>query len=105
MCHAREFLQIHRRVNPDIAEWVEVLDRHVEFFGKKLRRVRHNGRAACQKKSLRGCPAHLATVKLHRLVDLNVQFRHELPGDFGNSRLIWTLWFLIRATKADEPLA
>ena len=46
---ARKLFQIHRRINLHVAERIEILDRHIQFFRKKLRRVRHDGRAAGQK--------------------------------------------------------
>ena len=104
MRHARQLFQVHRRINLHVAERIEVFDRHVQLFREKLRRVRHDGRAAGQKESLRRRPALLAAIKLDRLVDLNVQLGHELPRDLGNGRLIRILRLFIRAAQADETL-
>ena len=104
MRHARQLFQVHRRINLHIAERIEIFDRHVQFFGKKLRRVRHDGRAAGQKQPLRRRTALLAAIKLHRLVDLDVQLGHELPRDFGNGRLVRIFRLFIRAAQADEAL-
>ena len=37
-----QLLQVNRGVNLNIAERIEVFDREVQFFGKKLRGVRHD---------------------------------------------------------------
>src|SRR6266702_3848536 len=81
MSHSRQLFQINRRLYLYVPQRVEIFDRHIEFLSEKLRRVRHDRGAAREKKPLWRCPALLATIKLHRLVDLNVQPRHELPRD------------------------
>ena len=43
-------------------------------------------------------------IKLHRLVDLDVQPRHELPRNLGNGRLMRIFRLFIRAAQADETL-
>ena len=105
MRHARQLLQIHGRGNLQVAERVEILDLHIQLFREKLRRVGHDRCAARQEQPLRGRAALLTAIKLQRLVDLNVQFRHELPRNFGNGRLVWILRLLVRAPEADETLA
>ena len=88
----------------NIAERIEVFDREVELFGKKLGGVGHDRRAARQEQSLRRRAALLSAIKLDRLVDLNVQPRHDLARDFRNRRLLWIVRFLVRAAQTDEAL-
>ena len=104
MCHARQFFEVDGRVNLHTAERIEIFNRHVQFFRKKLSRVGHDRGAAGKEKSLRGRAALLATVKLHRLIDLNVQLGHELPRDFGNGRLLRIIRLLIRTAQAHKAL-
>ena len=102
VCHARQLLQIHRRINLYVAERIEVFDRHIQLFREKLRRIRHDGRAAGQKQTQRRRPALLSAIKLHRLVELDVQLGHELPRDFGNGRLVLTFRLLVSTAETDE---
>ena len=81
MGHAGQLLEVDGGVNLDIAEGVEVLDGDVEFFGKKLGGVGHERSAAAKEEPLRRGAALLAAVKLHGLVDLNMQPGHELARD------------------------
>jgi hypothetical protein len=104
MRHARQLLQIHRGINLHVAERIEIFDRDVEFFLKKLGGVGHDGGAAGKEQPLRGGPALLAAVKLQGLVDLNVQFGHELAGNFGNGRLIRIFRLLVGAAQTDKAL-
>ena len=90
--------------NLHVAERVEILDRHVQFFRKKLRRVGHDGSAAGQEQPLRRRPALLAAVELQRLVDLDVQLGHELAGDLGDGRLMRVFRLLVGAAQADKAL-
>ena len=104
MSHAGEFFQIHTRINLHVAERIEVFHRHTEFFCEELRRVGHDGRAAGQEQPLRSCAALLSAIKLHGLVDLDVQTRHELPRDLGDRRLMLVLRLFVRATKTHKTL-
>ena len=105
MCHARKFLQIYLRINLHITEWIKILHRHIQFLRKKLRRVRHDARAAGQEQSLRCRTALLAAIKLHGLIDLNMQLGHELPGNLRNCSLMWIFRFLVSSSKADKTFS
>jgi hypothetical protein len=59
-------------------------------------------RAAGQEQPLRRRPALLPAVELHGLVDLNVQPRHELPGDLRDRGLVRVLRFFVGAAQAHE---
>ncbi len=48
--------------------------------------------------------ALLPAIKLHRLVDLDVQLGHELPRDFGDGRLVLAFRLLVSAAETDEAL-
>ena len=90
--------------NCNVAEGVEKLDGHIQFFGEKLRRVGHDRGPARKKQPLRRRTALLAAVKLQRLVDLNMQLGHELPGNLGNRRLMGILRLFVSPAQADKTL-
>src|SRR5207247_809115 len=96
--------QIDSGIELNVAQRVKGFDRDVEFFGEELRRVRHDGGATRQEEPLGGRAALLATIKLHGLVDLDVQAGHELAGDLGDGRLVRVLRLFVGATQADEAL-
>ncbi len=48
--------------------------------------------------------ALLPAIKLHRLVDLDVQLGHELARDLGNRRLMRIVRLLVGAAQADKAL-
>jgi len=57
--------------------------------------------AAGEEQPLRGRAALLAAVKLDGLVDLNVEPRHDLAGDFSNGGGLGILRFFVGAPEAD----
>ena len=75
---------------------------NVELLGKELGRVGHDGGAAGEKEARGSRTALLAAVKLHGLVDLDVQPGHELAGDLGNGRLVRVFRLFVGAAQADE---
>ncbi|OQC27180.1 MAG: hypothetical protein BWX68_00241 [Verrucomicrobia bacterium ADurb.Bin063] len=104
MRHPRQFLEVEPRIQLDVAQRVEILHRHIQLLGEKLRRIRHHRRPARQKQPLRRRAALLAAVKLHGLVDLDMQPRHKLPGNLGDRRLVRVIRLLIRPAQAHKPL-
>ena len=93
-----------RWVNLHVAQRIEILDRHGQLLRKELRRIGHDRRAARKEQPRRRRAALLAPVKLHGLVDLDVQPRHELPRDLRDRRGVLILRLLVSAAEADETL-
>ena len=69
-----------------------------------MRRVRHDGRATGQEQPLRRGPTLLPAIKLQRLVNLNVQPRHELPRNLRNRGLMLVFRLLVRAAQTHKTL-
>src|ERR1043166_2162628 len=88
MGNMSQFLEVYCRINLNIAQRVKVFDRHIELLCKKLRGVSHDRCAAGKKQSLRRRAALLSSIKLHRLIHLNVQPRHKLTRYLGNGCLV-----------------
>src|SRR5258706_550723 len=81
MGYLRQLFQVHLRVELNIPQWIEIIDRQIEFLREELRRVRHDGRASRKEQPLRRSATLLSAVKLNRLIPLDVQARHHLPGN------------------------
>ena len=99
-----QFFQVDGGIDLDVAERIEVFDRQVQFFGEELRGVRHDRRAAGEEQALRRRTTLLPAVELKRLVDLNVQARHDLARNLRDRRLLRVVRFLVSATEADKTL-
>src|SRR5207247_2772049 len=103
MSDAGEFLEIDGGIDLNVAQRVEILHGDVELLGKELRSVRHDGGAAGKEEPLRGRTALLYAVKLHGLIDLDVQAGHELPGDLRDGRLVRVFRLFVSPPQPDGP--
>src|SRR6266568_9015967 len=99
-----QFFQVDGGIDLNVAERIEVFDRQIQFFREKLRGVRHDRRAAGEEQALRRRTTLLPAIELKRLVDLNVQARHDLARNLRDGRLLRVVRFLISATEADKTL-
>ena len=99
-----QFFQVDGGIDLDVAERIEVFDRQIEFFREELRGVRHDRRAAGEEQALRRRTTLLPAIELERLVDLNVQARHDLARNLRDRRLLRVVRFLVSATEADKTL-
>ena len=102
MRHMSQLLEINGRVDLHIAQRIEILDRDIQLLRKKLRGVRHDRCPTRQEQPLGSRTALLSAVKLHRLIHLNMQPRHELARDLGNRCLMRVFRLFIRAAKAHK---
>src|SRR5579859_7293054 len=105
MRNASQILEVYTRIDLDVAERVKVLDRDIQFFSKKLCRIRHQRGSTAKEQALWCRTTLLGAVKLHGLIDLDVQPRHELAGNLGNGRLVSVFRLFVSATKAHETFS
>src|SRR5712671_234408 len=92
------------RVDLNIAERIEVLDRYLEFFLKKSVVVRNDRTAPGQQQPQRWAAALLTFVKVDRPGHFGVQPRHHIADDLTDPRLLFVGGFLISAAEGDEAL-
>src|SRR4051794_40186379 len=95
-----QFFQVNARINLDISKRVKIFDRHIQLFCEKLSRVRHDGSTTGKEQTLGSGATLLPAVKLHGLVDLNMQPSHELTGDFRNRSLIRVFRLFVSSSEA-----